>query len=104
MLLIACKVSITYFFPQLVEIIRDMPTLLRHCITELFSVGGLVWMFRMRVIICFLCALLYFISPLDIIPEAAFGLLGFIDDFFILLLLAIYVSIIYRRVVANQGE
>ena len=60
-------------------------------------------MFRLRIVVCFIAALLYFISPLDIIPEAAFGLLGLLDDFFILLLLAIYVSIIYRRFVANEA-
>lgn len=60
-------------------------------------------MFRVRVIICFFAALLYFISPLDIIPEAAFGILGFLDDLFIILLLAIYVSIIYRQIVEARA-
>ena len=61
-------------------------------------------MFRFRVLICFLAALLYFISPLDIIPEAMFGILGFLDDFFVFLLLAIYVSIIYRQMVAARAQ
>ena len=86
------------------EVLRDLPTLLRHCLSELFSVGGLVLMFRMRVLICFAAAILYFISPLDIIPEAAFGFLGFLDDLFILLLLAIYISIIYKPFVAERAQ
>lgn len=60
-------------------------------------------MFRIRILLVLLAALLYLISPFDIIPEAAFGILGLLDDFFILLLLAIYVSIIYRRFVASQA-
>lgn len=86
------------------EYLQDMPTLLRHAFTEFFSVGGLIWMFRLRIIVCFLAAFLYFISPLDIIPEAAFGILGFLDDFFILLLLAIYISIMYRQFIQNRAE
>ncbi|XP_060072329.1 E3 ubiquitin-protein ligase RNF170-like [Ylistrum balloti] len=85
------------------EHLRDLPTLMRHFVGEFFSVGGLIWMFRLRVIVCFAAALVYFISPLDIIPEAMFGIFGFLDDLFILLLLAIYISIIYRQVIQNRG-
>nr|XP_006824323.1 PREDICTED: E3 ubiquitin-protein ligase RNF170-like isoform X2 [Saccoglossus kowalevskii] len=86
------------------DYIRDLPTLLRHAWGEFFSLGGLVWMFRLRILLCFLAALLYFISPLDIIPEAVFGVLGFMDDLFVLLLLLIYVSIIYRNIVTNRAQ
>lgn len=85
------------------DYIRDMPTLLRHAYNEFFTVGGLIWMFRLRVIVCFIAALFYFISPLDILPEAVFGILGFLDDFFIVLLLAIYVTLIYRQFVQNRA-
>lgn len=85
------------------DYIRDLPTLLRHTYNEFFTVGGLIWMFRLRVMICFVAAILYFISPLDIIPEAVFGLLGFLDDFFIILLLAIYITLIYRQYVQNRA-
>lgn len=91
------------FYFQLMDYIRDLPTLLRHTYNEFFTVGGLIWMFRLRVIVCFLAALFYFISPLDIIPEAVFGVLGFLDDFFIILLLAIYVTLIYRQFVQNRA-
>ncbi|KAK7503951.1 hypothetical protein BaRGS_00004683 [Batillaria attramentaria] len=87
----------------LMDYVRDLPTLLRHAMSEFFTVGGLIWMFRVRVVICFFAALLYFISPLDIIPEAAFGLLGFLDDLFIVLLLAIYISIIYRQIIEARA-
>ncbi|XP_076439961.1 E3 ubiquitin-protein ligase RNF170-like [Babylonia areolata] len=93
------------------DYIRDLPTLLRHAWNEFFTVGGLIFMFRVRVVICVIAAFVYFISPLDIIPEAAFGILGFLDDVFIVLLLAIYISIVYRQIVearaaraANDGQ
>ena len=59
-------------------------------------------MFRIRIILCLLAAFTYLISPLDILPEAVFGILGLLDDLFVFLLLAIYVSIIYRSYLANR--
>ncbi len=62
-----------------------------------------MWMFRFRVAILVLGAVLYLVSPLDILPEAAFGVLGFLDDIFIFLLLLVYISIFYRQIVAQRG-
>jgi RING finger protein 170 len=82
--------------------LRDFPTLLRQLFSELFSVGGLVWVLRLRIILCFLAAALYFISPLDLIPESVFGFLGLVDDVLIVLLLLVYVTEAYRQYVANR--
>lgn len=84
------------------ERIMDLPTLLRHAFREMFSVGGLFWMFRIRIFLCLLGALLYLASPLDFLPEALFGILGFLDDFFVIFLLLIYISIMYREVVTQR--
>ncbi|XP_032230065.1 E3 ubiquitin-protein ligase RNF170 [Nematostella vectensis] len=88
---------------SVMEHLRDLPTLLRQLFSELFSVGGLVWVLRMRIILCFFAAALYFISPLDIIPESVFGILGLLDDALILLLLLVYVTEAYRQYVANMA-
>lgn len=84
------------------EMVRDCPTLIRHLWNEFFSVGGLMLMFRVRILLCFLAGLMYLLSPLDIIPEAVFGVLGLLDDVFVVFLLAVYVSIIYRRLVVSR--
>ncbi|XP_015743003.1 E3 ubiquitin-protein ligase RNF170 [Python bivittatus] len=84
---------------SIMERIMDLPTLLRHAFREMFSVGGLFWMFRIRIFLCLLGALLYLASPLDFLPEALFGILGFLDDFFVVFLLLIYISIMYREFV-----
>lgn len=86
------------------DYIYDLPTLLRQLFTELFSVGGLVWVLRLRIILCFCAAALYFVSPLDIIPESVFGFLGLLDDVLIILLVLVYVTEMYRRVIANRAE
>ena len=66
------------------DYVYDLPTLLRHAFTALFSLDGLAFWYRIRVVFIFLIAICYLISPLD---------------FF----LAIYISIIYRQVVANRA-
>ena len=81
---------------QWLDYLRDLPTLLRHAYNEFFTVGGLVWMFRLRVLVVLFAAFVYLISPLDIIPEAALGMLGLLDDFIILLLFLIYITLVYR--------
>lgn len=87
---------------QIMERIMDLPTLLRHAFREMFSVGGLFWMFRIRIILCLMGAFFYLISPLDFVPEALFGILGFLDDFFVIFLLLIYISIMYREVITQR--
>ena len=89
---------------QLLDYIYDLPTLLHQLFSELFSVGGLVWVLRLRIILCFFAAALYFVSPLDIIPESVFGFLGLLDDVLIILLLLVYITEMYRRVIANRAE
>lgn len=84
------------------ERIMDLPTLLRHAFREVFSVGGLFWMFRIRIMLCLMGAFFYLISPLDFVPEALFGILGFLDDFFVIFLLLIYISIMYREVITQR--
>ena len=47
-------------------------------------------------------ALLYLLSPFDIIPEAAFGLIGILDDLVIITLFLLYASILYRNFVVQE--
>jgi len=86
----------------LMDYFWDLPALLRHLLREFFSVGGLVIMFRARIVLCVVAILVYLISPLDILPEAVLGLLGLLDDLFVLLLVLVYMTIIYRQVVAQR--
>ncbi|CAK9295705.1 unnamed protein product [Gordionus sp. m RMFG-2023] len=79
------------------DYIRDLPVLLRHAIGEFFSVSGLAFVFRARMVLCFLGAALYLLSPFDALPEAVFGILGFLDDAVVLLLVAVYATVAYRQ-------
>ena len=85
------------------DYIYDLPTLLRHSFVALFTLDGLAVWYRIRVVFLVIFALSYLLSPLDLIPETVFGLFGFIDDLLIFLFLAVYITIIYRQIVANRG-
>jgi len=79
---------------------RDVPTLLRHCVSAVVSPSGLEWMFRFRFVIFTLAALIYLVIPFDLIPEMLLGIFGLIDDFLIILAIAIRICIEYRLQVA----
>lgn len=63
---------------------------------------GLVLMFRIRIVLCAIAIFLYLISPIDFLPEAVFGIMGFLDDIFVVMLLLVYITVIYRNVVATR--
>ncbi|KAH9390793.1 hypothetical protein TYRP_006377 [Tyrophagus putrescentiae] len=86
------------------DYLYDLPTLLRHLTNDFFSFNGLMYMFRIRIVLCVVAAIMYLISPLDMIPEAVFGIFGLFDDIVVVLLLAIYVTIIYRRFLSARWE
>jgi RING finger protein 170 len=87
-----------------IEYIYDLPTMLRHAINELFSLNGLNFWYRIRLTVIIVIAICYLLSPFDLIPESVYGIVGIVDDFCILFLLAIYVSIFYRQFVTNRNE
>ncbi|XP_041103774.1 E3 ubiquitin-protein ligase RNF170-like isoform X2 [Polyodon spathula] len=86
----------------LMDHLRDVPTLLRHAFREMLSRGALFCMFQIRILLCLVGALMYLVSPLDLLPEALFGILGFMDDLFVIILFFIYISIMYREVVTQR--
>lgn len=77
-----------------------MPALLRHCVSAVFSRSGIEWMFRFRFVVFSLLAVIYLVIPFDLIPEMLLGIFGLIDDFLIILALAIRICIEYRLQVA----
>jgi len=85
------------------DYLRDAPVLLRHLWHRLFTMGGLMLIFRLRILLCFAAMFLYVLSPLDILPEAVFGLLGIMDDLFIVGMALFYVMALYRHYI-GQGN
>jgi len=84
------------------EHLRDLPVLLRHLWSFVWSADGLSWLFRLRIFTLGGVAALYLLSPFDIVPEAAFGIFGLLDDLVIVALFLIYSSILYRNFVVQD--
>ena len=89
---------------HLQEYIQDLPTLLRHALSALFSAEGMVFMFRFRIILCLAFALVYICLPFDLLPEFVFGVFGLIDDIIVVLMFAVYITIVYRDTLGNPTE
>ena len=85
----------------MLEQLYDLPMLLRHLLLYLFSGEGLHLAFQLRVAVLSVFWLLYFVSPLDLIPEALFGLVGLLDDLVIFLLVSMYLTFFFRQVITN---
>ena len=85
------------------EQVRDLPMLLRHLVVYLFSGEGLHFAYQLRVLVLALFWIVYLLSPLDLLPEAVFGLIGLLDDLVIFLLISMYLTFLFRQIMSNMG-
>lgn len=86
----------------LMHYLYDLPVLLRHLVRDLFTAGGLRMVHRLHLLLLILLTCAYLLSPLDLIPEAVFGLLGLLDDLVVMLLMLLLLTIIYRAHMTGQ--
>ena len=82
--------------------IYDIPALLRHLVRELFTVRGLILIRRLHLVLILVLLVVYLILPLDLLPEAVFGVLGLLDDLIIIVGTLVYISLVYRAVLAGR--
>lgn len=74
---------------SILGMLYDLPYIIRRW----FTMEGLRIIFiSIRILMPLVVALLYLISPFDIIPESVFGLLGLIDDIILLIFIFVIVS------------
>lgn len=79
---------------------RELPTIMRHVWSELFTWDGLQWLYRLRIGLCMLFGVLYAIMPFDLLPEAMLGVIGLLDDVMVVAFILVQVSVIFRSHVA----
>ena len=91
-------------FSKFLETVRDLPILFRHLLNEVFSEGGFLYLYRLRVSLLILVGVVYLLSPLDIVPDAAFGILGLIDDILVILVVCVFITNVYRSYIADGGN
>lgn len=80
----------------------DVPTLLRHLWRELFTIRGLVLIRRLHLILILVLIIVYLLSPLDLLPEAVFGVIGLLDDVIIIIGTLVYIAIVYRTFITER--
>ena len=80
----------------------DMPVIAGHVWRLLFTVRGIVLLYRLHILLLLLLLLLYLLSPLDLIPEAVFGAIGLLDDLIILVAIVSYASLLYRHFITHS--
>ena len=56
-----------------------------------------------RILILTSIAVLYVLSPFDIIPEVVFGIFGFLDDILIFGLFMMYATVLFRNFLSTQA-
>ena len=74
-----------------------MPSLVRYALRQLFELRGMSCCTRFWIILCLFIAMIYLISPIDLIPEAFFGPFGFFDDIGCFIMALIYIANVFRQ-------
>lgn len=91
-----------------VQALRDAPYLLRRFWHEVAGPQHLrrnIGVLRLaRVGIVLLLGALYVISPLDLVPEAVFGLLGLVDDLMVVCIAITVAAGIYRTLLLQREQ
>ena len=87
---------------QWMDYITDIPIILRHVFNELLSMNSLDLWQRIRFIFLLMFGLFYTFLPVDLIPEAVFGLFGFIDDFLVFFMILVYVCTFFRAIISRN--
>ncbi len=82
----------------------DTPALYRHLWTDYFRIGVIPVSAKCYFLFVALLTLFYLISPLDLVPELMFGIVGLIDDVLAIVLMVLYVAGQYRAYVVNAGD
>ncbi|ETV73885.1 hypothetical protein H257_11542 [Aphanomyces astaci] len=85
-----------------VQQLTDLPTLLSWA-GRARSQSSLTLWSPMRMACC-VVTLLYIVSPVDVIPEAAFGLFGYMDDLFLVLVILLGIASAIRDDIVHQAS
>ena len=83
------------------EIIYDVPTELKRFFSRLFTIRMMLKI-KMFLLIC--AFIMYFLSPFDLVPDALFGIIGVIDDIFVVFILLFAMSNMFYNTQAENYQ
>ncbi|XP_058782739.1 uncharacterized protein LOC131657349 [Vicia villosa] len=79
--------------------ILDLPFLLRRLFRDFVNPdNSLPVVIKARIFLSMILSVIYIVSPIDIIPEGIFGVIGFLDDALVALIFFLHAAAIYRSV------
>lgn len=85
--------------PRRLVQIADLPFFMRRLLRELMDPQRtLPLVFRARMVFAMILSMIYVLSPIDLLPEGVLGVIGFLDDVFILLIVFLHLAAIYRSI------
>ncbi|KAM5148493.1 E3 ubiquitin-protein ligase RNF170-like [Mantella aurantiaca] len=73
----------------LADYLYDLPLLLNLALRRVFTMGGLVMIFCLRLVVCSFGAMTFLSSPFTVVPDPLCGILSTIDDLVVVFLLLI---------------
>ena len=71
---------------------------------EIRATNGLILLSRCRFLAYILGFLLYFLSPLDLIPEISFGLFGMVDDMLVLGYVVVAITGFFYNILVERNN
>ena len=84
--------------------IRETPFYVRRIISFLSTREGLRFLlFSVSNSVFLIVLILYILSPLDLIPEAIFGLIGFLDDLVAMAILIYFLADLYYQYMMRRN-
>ncbi|GAB4844763.1 hypothetical protein Ancab_038152 [Ancistrocladus abbreviatus] len=83
----------------IIQRLQDLPFLLRRLLHDLADPQrSLPLVIKARVYLAVVLTVIYFLCPVDILPEGILGIIGFLDDLIILLICVLHIAATYRSV------
>lgn len=103
-MMIIAETSFTFYLclPQISDYFFDTPFFLLLLFRALGNMGGLVWLFLVRVALCGFGAAASLMSPLEAMPGHFSRALGLLDDLVVVFLLLIAIINIHQQMVPER--
>ncbi|XP_067391551.1 E3 ubiquitin-protein ligase RNF170-like [Emydura macquarii macquarii] len=80
------------------DYLYDTPQLINHALREIFTLGGLVWIFFLRIVVCAFGTIMCLTSRFHVMPEPLCGILAAVDDLVVVFLLLICIINICQQI------
>ncbi|PIC46267.1 hypothetical protein B9Z55_006016 [Caenorhabditis nigoni] len=85
------------------DFLRDIPILLPYLIRNFFNNDIFTLIYQIRMAFVIFCLVVYFLLPFDIVPESVYGVIGFLDDCIIGLVIICAFLRWFRNYMAERG-